>query len=211
MTDVKSHWQDIYRTKRPEAVSWYAQHLDVSLELIDTLKLGKQQSIIDVGGGASTLVDDLLARGYTDLTVLDISADALQASMRRLGAEAAKVKWMAADLLQSDFADRRFDLWHDRAVFHFLTDEQDRARYREQMLAHLSANGFVILGTFADDGPTKCSGLDVRRHSESDIDVFLGPAFRRVAARRSTHVTPGGAQQRFVSVAAQRTGTTNNA
>jgi SAM-dependent methyltransferase len=202
--DRKAHWEKIYTTRSHKEVSWFAEHVNASLELIRESGVPKRGAFIDIGGGASTLVDDLLEEGWSDLTVLDISGAALEIARMRLGPLASSVRWLEEDLLASDLLGRRFDLWHDRAVFHFLTEEPDRERYRAQVEAHLAPGGAVILSVFAEDGPEKCSGLVIRRHGEGDIEAFFGPGFRKVGARKTVHVTPAGAEQRFVNVILRR-------
>jgi SAM-dependent methyltransferase len=190
------HWERIYDTRRPERLSWYQPYPAVSLELIEGLGPARDAPIVDVGGGASTLVDELLRRGHTDLTVLDISADALGVARRRLGASADRVRWEHTDLL--DWAPgRRYAIWHDRAVFHFLTDPADADAYRALATASVAAGGHLILATFAADGPDHCSGLPVARYDPDRLAARFAPAFAPVADRREHHRTPTGAEQRF--------------
>lgn len=194
--DRRDHWNQVYQTKSPESVSWYQQRPDISLELIAASGVGKDAGIIDVGGGASVLVDHLLELGYTNLAVLDLSAAALSASRSRIGARVAAVEWFDADVTTFE-PPRRYALWHDRAVFHFLTDAGDRDRYVATLRKTLQPNGTVIISTFAPDGPPKCSGLDVVRYDEHSIVAELGAGFQLHEVRRETHVTPGKAEQRF--------------
>jgi SAM-dependent methyltransferase len=198
-----AHWDQIYRTKAADAVSWYASHLDVSLQLIERAALAPDAAILDVGGGASTLVDDLLARGFTNLTVLDVSRTALDATRTRLGALSDKVRWLAADITQSEIqaelAPAHYDLWHDRAVFHFFTDPAQRAAYVGQLVHALKPGGHAIVSTFGAEGPTRCSGLEVVRYDAPALQAALGPRFRVLHSVTSQHPTPTGATQEFLS------------
>lgn len=203
--NANEHWESIYKTKDHKQVSWFVDHVQSSLDLIAALKLGKNTGIIDVGGGASTLADDLLAQGYTDISVLDISKSALALSKQRMGLNAAKVMWLEDDVLISEFNGRKYHLWHDRAVFHFLTNEGDRQRYKQKLNDHLEINGHVIFSIFADDGPLKCSGLEIRRHGEADIENYLGGNFETVLTLRSIHKTPAGVEQKFLNFVAKKT------
>jgi SAM-dependent methyltransferase len=200
----EQHWQKVYQTKAPDAVSWYRPHLDVSLELLERAGLSAESRLIDVGGGASTLVDDLLARGLRRVTVLDVSAEALVIARRRLGEQGREVEWLAADVLQAALPAGGFDLWHDRAVFHFLTDPADAARYAEQASLAVASGGHAVIGGFAPDGPEKCSGLPVARRSAEDIAAILGPAFHLVEHRAEVHATPAGALQSFAYALLER-------
>lgn len=189
-----AHWNERYRSTGPREVSWYEERPTTSLELLAALGVGPAQSVIDVGGGASTLVDHLLRDGHHDLTVLDLSAIALATARARLGDPAA-VTWIEADLLTWQ-PTRRWDVWHDRAVLHFLVDEADRAIYRALLDRSLEPGGAVVIGAFAEDGPTHCSALPVRRHSPEDLVELLGD-IEVVEHRRHIHRTPGGADQPF--------------
>jgi hypothetical protein len=194
--EKQQHWNNVYATKRPETVSWFQPRADMSAQLIANSGVSKDAAIIDVGGGASVLIDHLLNADFSDVTVLDISERALVASKQRLGARAADAHWIVSDVLAWSPA-RPYDVWHDRAAFHFLTDEQDRAVYRSALLKALSAHGMVILGTFSEDGPEKCSGLPVKRWSAAELAFELGPEFRLIESLREKHRTPGGAVQPF--------------
>lgn len=196
-TDRQMHWRQVYRTKSTDAVSWYRPHLDVSLELLDLAGLSAGSRLIDVGGGASTLVDDLLARGLRDITVLDVSGQALALARQRLGDRQAGVTWIAADVLTVALPGQAYDLWHDRAVLHFLTDPADATRYAAQAARAVRAGGHAVVAGFAPDGPERCSGLPVARRSAEDIAAILAPSFRLLAQRAETHVTPGGSEQKF--------------
>ncbi|MCE9618472.1 MAG: methyltransferase domain-containing protein [Planctomycetes bacterium] len=202
--DRKHHWEQIYRTKDHRQVSWYADHVQTSIERIRDLNLPKGSPLLDVGGGASTLVDDLVGMGFTNVTVMDLSSAALEIAQSRMGSRATAVHWIEGDLLAHDFGGSRFSLWHDRAVFHFLADEADRTSYRDRAVQALAAGGFLVLSVFADDGPLKCSGLEIKRHGEREIEDFFAEHFKPVAARRSVHLAPGGAEQRFVHLVLQR-------
>ena len=196
VTNRRDHWNRVYQSRTPENVSWYQRRPDLSLALIAASGVAEDARIIDVGGGGSVLVDHLLDLGYVNLAVLDLSGAALGASQARLGARAAGVEWHEADV--TNFAPpHRYALWHDRAVFHFLTAAEDRARYVETLRNALEPNGAVVIATFAPEGPPKCSGLDVVRYDEKSIAAELGAEFRLQEVRRETHVTPWQAEQRF--------------
>lgn len=194
----KQHWERVYQTKPATAVSWYQEHADQSLHLIAQTGVPRSGAIIDVGGGASTLVDDLLAAGYTALTVLDLSAAALQAARARLGARAAAVRWLEGDILEFELPEHGYDIWHDRAVFHFLTREEDRQAYVARVMRAVKPGGHVIVATFAEDGPTQCSGLPVMRYSPEALHGQFGPGFTLLRQEREAHHTPGGALQKFI-------------
>ena len=202
--DSKGHWDDIYRRKAAHSVSWYAAHLTPSLTLIDAAQLPPTAHLLDVGGGASTLPGDLLDRGYRRLTVLDLSAEALQVARSALGARADAVQWVAADITRAGLPKASVDLWHDRAVFHFLTDEDDGAAYLAQVLRALKPGGHLIVATFALDGPERCSGLPVVRYDADALAAAFGPTFERRSDLRVTHRTPGGGEQNFVFCALRR-------
>ena len=189
-----AHWNDRYRSTGSQAVSWFEERPTASLELLTALGVGPAQSVIDVGGGASTLVDHLLREGHLDLTVLDLSAVALAAARDRLGDPGA-VTWIEADLLTWQ-PTRRWDAWHDRAVLHFLVDDDDRASYRALLGRSLAPGGAFVIGTFAEDGPTHCSALPVRRYTPEDLVDLLGD-IEIVEQRRHIHRTPSGADQPF--------------
>lgn len=194
----KSHWEHVYETKAPDAVSWYAPHLGESLSYIQRTGVPPTASIIDIGGGESTLVDDLLDAGYTGVTVLDISEKALDVCRSRLGARSDAATWLAADVLDHPFAAQSVDVWHDRAVFHFLTDELQRLRYVEQVVRTLRPGGYAIVGTFGPQGPEQCSGLPVARYSSDGLHDEFGPRFRLLDHSMSLHTTPWGSTQQFV-------------
>ena len=198
MTDKQQHWETVYRTKAPDAVSWYRPHLDTSLALIERAAPDRGAAVVDVGGGASTLVDDLLARGYRDLSVLDISAAALNVARERLGEAADKVTWLAADLLDAPLPQARYDLWHDRAVFHFLTEAEQRARYLRQLTHTLKPGGHAVLATFGPQGPLKCSGLATVRYDAGELARVLGDGFTLLDSTLEFHATPFGTTQQFL-------------
>ena len=192
----QTHWQNIYQTKGERQVSWFQEMPTISLDLIRATGVGPDASIIDIGGGASRLVDGLIAAGFHSLTVLDISEKALATSRERLGPKAANVTWIAADITGWQ-PGRRYDLWHDRAAFHFLTVPVDRAAYAACVRTAVCPGGHVIIGTFAPDGPERCSGLPVIRHDAGSIAEVLGPSFKLIESRRHDHLTPAGTVQRF--------------
>jgi ubiquinone/menaquinone biosynthesis C-methylase UbiE len=194
----KEHWEKVYTTKATDTVSWFQPHADLSLDLIKATGVGHDAAIIDVGGGASTLVDDLLANGYTDLSVLDLSAAALAAAQMRLGSRAARVQWIEADVTKVNLPDYRFDVWHDRAVFHFLTSAEDRAAYVQTVFRAVKPGGHVIVATFAEDGPDQCSGLPVVRYRADELHAEFGEAFALLSHRKEAHHTPSGKVQQFV-------------
>jgi 2-polyprenyl-3-methyl-5-hydroxy-6-metoxy-1,4-benzoquinol methylase len=193
----RPHWENVYRTKQPDEVSWYRPHLDTSLALIEGAVPDRDARIIDVGGGASTLVDDLLARGYRNLSVLDLSSAALDISKARLGEGAQSVDWRCGDVRTAQLPANEYDLWHDRAVFHFLTSAEDRAAYVRQIQRSVKPGAHVIVATFGPEGPTKCSGLDVVRYAPDALRGELGPRFRLVQHRTERHETPAGRIQPF--------------
>jgi SAM-dependent methyltransferase len=195
--DPKEHWESVYRKRDPGEVSWFQAEATLSLALIRDAAPASA-AIIDVGGGSSTLVDGLLAAGYRNITVLDISAAALDHARRRLGSGAHGVKWMVADVLTAGLPDHGVDVWHDRAVFHFLTETADRERYVAQVRSAMRPGGVVLVATFANDGPTRCSGLPVARYSVGELHGQFGPEFRLISSHRESHVTPQGVVQPFV-------------
>lgn len=194
--DARSHWQEVYATKPETGVSWYQETPSPSLELLEAAGATPGSGIVDIGGGASVLVDRLLALGYRDLSVVDISDAALAAARARIGLEADRVEWIAADVTEWR-PSRLYDVWHDRAAFHFLTDGKGREAYVERLHSALPAGGHAVIGTFAPDGPEKCSGLKVCRYDAACLAAALGPRFRLIDSRRHDHVTPWGAIQHF--------------
>lgn len=202
--DTKQHWSDVYSTKDHQKVSWYTDHVADSLDYIESLKLPKTASVIDVGAGASTLVDDLLAREFSKVSVLDISEQALTISRQRLGESGGSVHWIVADVVAHNFPKQEYDLWHDRAVFHFLTNEEHRDKYATNLRESVKKGGYFLISVFANDGPEMCSGIKVRRHSELDLEQFFGSSFDVVKKARTVHRTPSGSEQRFVTVLMKR-------
>lgn len=198
MSDAATHWESVYGKKRPDEVSWYRPHLERSLAFIERAGLAKDAAVIDVGAGASTLLDDLLARGYSNLTALDVSAKALDVTRERLGAAGEAVRWLVADVTRADLPRHAFDFWHDRAVFHFLRDEDERRRYVELVRHALKPGGHVVVATFGPEGPLRCSGLDVVRYSADGLHAEFGGEFRKVDSVTEVHRTPGGNDQQFV-------------
>lgn len=196
--NVETHWETVFSTKAPDTVSWYRPHLEVSLDLIERQTPGRSASIIDVGAGESTLVDDLLGRGYQQLTVLDVSTTAIEATKQRLGRSAEFVHWMLGDITQISLPPQSFDVWHDRAVFHFLTDLTQREAYVRSVLNAVRPGGHVIVSTFGPEGPTKCSGLEVMRYDAEALHREFGGRFRIEEHAEELHRTPWGATQQFV-------------
>lgn len=199
----KAHWENIYTAKAPTEVSWFQEHTARSLRMIRAGGAHPSAAVIDVGGGASRLVDGLLADGFGNVTVLDLSGAALAAAKSRLGAAAERAKWIEANVLEADLPYHGYDVWHDRAVFHFHTGEEQRRAYARQVLHAVKPGGLVIVATFAEDGPTKCSGLPVMRYSPSEMQTALGEPFRLLTHERETHRTPAGNEQKFVYCAFQ--------
>lgn len=196
--DKKDHWEKVYGTKSPDAVSWFAPHLETSLNLIHEATQDKAASIIDIGGGEATLVDDLLVEGFTDLSVLDISQRAIDVARGRIGKNADKVHWYCADITQATLPQNYFDVWHDRAVFHFLTDAAQREIYVEQVMRSVKHGGHVIISTFGPEGPEKCSGLDVVRYDSERLHGQFGKTFRLLNSTTEIHKTPMGTTQQFL-------------
>jgi SAM-dependent methyltransferase len=197
IVDTKSHWEKVYGTKQPNEVSWYRPHLEISLQLIDDAAPKRTAQIVDVGGGESTLVDDLLARGYRNLSVLDISLIALDVAKERLGDRADTVDWLCGDVTTIAFPRHQYDVWHDRAVFHFMTDSKERLAYVRQVEHAVKPGGHVIVATFGPDGPTKCSGLEVVRYGPESLHGEFGTSFRLVKHLTELHRTPAGSIQQF--------------
>ncbi len=194
----KTHWESVYKTKSDQQVSWFREHLDNSLRMILQTKVGKDAAVIDVGGGSSTLADDLLDHGFADVTVLDISAAALQKSKERLGGKAAQIEWLEADITNVSLPENHYDVWHDRAVFHFLTDPEDRRKYVELVMRSLKPGGHIIVASFGENGPQKCSGLDVVRYNPETMHGEFGSGFKLVKSLNETHETPFGTTQEFI-------------
>jgi trans-aconitate methyltransferase len=201
----KQHWETVYQQKQPDEVSWFQTHPEYSLELIHATGMAKNQPVIDVGGGASRLVDKLLEAGYQDVSVLDIAAAALAHAGNRLGERATQVTWLESDV--TAFAPpRQYALWHDRAVFHFLTDAGDRAKYLAVLHRAILPGGHVIIATFAPDGPDKCSNLPVERYDAEKFQATLGKGFRLLETRSEAHRTPANKIQHFLYFRCRRDG-----
>jgi SAM-dependent methyltransferase len=192
------HWNSVYQTKPSDTVSWYTPHLDDSLALVEQFSTDKQAAVIDIGGGESTLVDDLLAKQYQDISVLDISATAIDHTKNRLGTKAKNVAWYVGDITQFDFKNKQFDIWHDRAVFHFLTEPSARLAYVELVRKSVKPGGHVIMATFGPDGPLKCSGLDIVRYDDAHLHGEFGNDFELVGSKITHHHTPTGGDQQFL-------------
>jgi len=197
MTEASRHWDDVYGSKAFDQVSWYQPVPERSLRHIEDVAADRDAAIIDVGGGASTLVDHLLGAGFKDVTVLDISGKALQQARQRLGARAVAVNWLVADV-RTFLPDRQFSIWHDRAVLHFLIDADDRARYVEALQRALLPGAMLVLSTFGPEGPLKCSGLPICRYDVDMLMEVLGPCFELQGHELEDHETPAGAKQQFL-------------
>ena len=196
--DNKEYWEKVYDTKAPDAVSWYAPHLETSLNLIHQATSNKDSAIIDIGGGEATLVDDLIVRGYRDISVLDISQKAIDVARSRIGKPADKVRWYCTDITKATLPQNYFDVWHDRAVFHFLTQEVDRKKYVDQVMRTVKHGGYVIMSTFGPEGPEKCSGLDVVRYDPEHLHGQFGKSFKMINSSTEIHKTPMGTTQQFL-------------
>ena len=194
--DAKEHWENIYQTKKSNEVSWHQEKPKTSLNLISETNLDKSTPIIDVGAGDSNLVDHLLAAGYRNITVLDVSSTALNRAKKRLGNKANGVKWVVSDLREFETNDR-YDIWHDRAVLHFLTEKEEISRYAERVRRLLKPNGYSIVSTFSENGPKKCSGLDIKQYSEDSM-IKLFNDFEHIKSFEEEHLTPWGASQIFI-------------
>ena len=192
----RAHWETVYATKAENEVSWFQDNPSPSLEAIALTGATPASAIIDIGGGASRLVDHLLALGFVDVTVLDLSAAALDTAKARLGTPAAKARWLLADVTTWE-PTASYDVWHDRAAFHFLTGENDRAAYAVRLDRALKPGGHAIMATFAPDGPERCSGLPVMRYDAESLGRALGREFRLLQTRRHEHATPWGSRQMF--------------
>ena len=196
--DVRTHWEKVYKTKAPDAVSWYRPHLETSLALIERTGASLSSSIIDVGGGESTLADDLVSRGYQNVTVLDISETAVNVSKQRMREAADAVHWLVADVLATELEPSAYNVWHDRAVFHFLTTVEERRTYVRNAARSVKRGGHVIVSTFGPEGPSKCSGLEVMRYDADSLHDQFGARFRLIESSRELHETPQGATQQFL-------------
>ncbi|PKO60467.1 MAG: SAM-dependent methyltransferase [Betaproteobacteria bacterium HGW-Betaproteobacteria-18] len=195
---TKDHWENVYTNKQTTGVSWFQEHAEQSLRLIRDTGVARSAEIIDVGGGASTLVDDLLLNHYSAVTVLDLSGAALEAARARLGPMASQVRWLEGDITKIALPAHAFDVWHDRAVFHFLTTKEDRQAYVDTVLRSVKPGGHVIVATFAADGPLQCSGLPVMRYDPAALHAEFGAPFVLVQHEQENHHTPFGTVQKFI-------------
>ena len=200
----QNHWEQVYTTKAESAVSWFQQKPQLSLDLIAAADVAPAQAVIDIGGGASRLVDELLAQGFSNLSVLDISAAALHTSQQRLAEKSARIDWYIGDITNVSLPKHYFSLWHDRAVFHFLTDTNARAAYKKNLLSALTPDGKVVIATFAEDGPTKCSNLPVMRYSTEQLYAEFSSDFNLLETRQELHHTPFNTTQHFIYCLLQR-------
>jgi len=194
----EDHWNEVYSTRKTEGLGWYRPHLEMSFALINSLGLNTDAPIIDIGGGASTLVDDLLAADYNAITVVDLSATALSAASKRLGEKGKQVSWLSGNVMTIDLPNHHFDLWHDRAAFHFLTEADQKHQYRDNLLAALKPGGHLVIGTFAPAAPARCSGLPVQRYTHEQLGGVLGEEFELMRHDNELHVTPGGVEQMYL-------------
>ena len=202
----KDHWEKVYSSKASQELGWYAPRLQTSLAWITDLGLSPDAQIIDAGGGASTLVDDLLEAGYRMITVVDISEQSLSSAKARLGSKAEHVKWLIGDITSVDLPGHQYDLWHDRASFHFLTELHQQRKYRDEILQALKPGGHLIIGTFAPEAPPKCSGLPVQRYTQDQLGNTLGEEFELLRHKNELHITPGGIEQMYLYCHFQRSG-----
>lgn len=201
--EIRKHWENVYALKKSEDLSWSEETPSVSLSFLNEFNVSKDDPIIDVGGGESTLVDHLLANGYTDVTVLDISAKALDRAKARLGAKASKVKWIVSDITGFQ-PSRKYSIWHDRATFHFLTEGSQVERYVSIASSNIKSDGFMTIGTFSENGPDRCSGLRTKKYSEDELRAVLEPAFNKLRCITTDHVTPFNTVQNFLFCSFQK-------
>jgi ubiquinone/menaquinone biosynthesis C-methylase UbiE len=194
----KEHWERVYTTKATDAVSWFQESATQSIDFINKSKVPLSASIIDIGGGASILIDNLVAKSYSNLSVLDLSGAALLTSQNRLKEASKNIKWIEGNILDVDFERHSFDLWHDRAVFHFLTNAEDRKKYIDLLSKAVKPNGHIIIATFAEDGPLQCSGLPVMRYSVDELHSELGQEFTLIESKKELHQTPFNTVQSFI-------------
>ncbi|MFA6151996.1 MAG: class I SAM-dependent methyltransferase [Chitinophagaceae bacterium] len=195
MTDRKSHWESIYSSKAPNEVSWTQDIPQTSLDFIESFNLPKSASVIDIGGGDSKLVDFLIDKGFEDISVLDISEEALERAKLRLGEKASRVKWIVSDITEFK-PQQNYDVWHDRATFHFLTTEEQINQYLE--VATNTVTTFMTIGTFSNDGPLKCSGLEIKQYSETQLQHQLEKGFKKIRCITEDHTTPFNTTQNFL-------------
>jgi SAM-dependent methyltransferase len=197
--DARAHWEQVHATKDPQQVSWFSPHLERSLELIERAAPDRRASLLDVGAGQSTLVDDLLARNYRNITVLEISRAALDGLKERIGEAGASVQWLCGDVIKTGLPEAAFDVWHDRAVFHFLIEAEQRRAYVDQVRRALKPGGSLIVSTFGPSGPERCSGLPTMRYDAAALGRELGDRFGLVESSLQLHTTPSGWAQQFLS------------
>ena len=200
----KAHWENIYNTKDSAEVSWFKPHIAASLKIISNLNIQKSEPIIDVGGGASTLADDLLKEGFQDITVLDISKKALEVAQERLGKQSKKIQWIEGDVTQVKLTEKYYGIWHERAVFHFLTSSEEKRNYIDLLERSLKSTGHVVMAVFSLKGPTKCSGLEIIRYSPESLQSELGEIFKLIKEFTEIHQTPFGTIQDFIYCHFQR-------
>ena len=192
----KEHWESLYERRQADDVTWFQPKLAVSLKHINNLNIDKDSSLVDIGAGASTLPDTLLEQGFSDITLVDISANAFVQSKARLGENAEKPKWIVSDITEFK-SEKKFKLWHDRAVFHFLVDVEERKKYRENLLHATDVGSFFIVSTFAEDGPLKCSNLEIVRYAKEELVEFFRDNFKLLDFEKELHTSPGGMEQKF--------------
>jgi len=192
------HWEEIYSTRSASQVGWYAAHLETSIKWITELKLAPEDPLIDIGGGASTLVDDLLKSGHRNLTVLDLSRRALQLSQQRLNQQSSAITWLNGDVTEIELPPKYFCMWHDRAVFHFLIEAVAQQQYRDAMLKTLKIGGYFLIGTFSPDAPPQCSGLPVQRYTSDLLGKIFGKEFELKRQQNEIHYTPSGVEQAYI-------------
>ena len=198
MNNKKEHWENIYKTKDHKKVGWYQESPEISLELLSTINANPSQSIVDVGCGASVLVDNLISQGFKDITLLDLSQEALLSIEKRLGRKGNIPNYLTADITSPIELSKKVDVWHDRAVFHFLTDSQDREVYMRNLENNLSASGYAVIGTFSLNGPSSCSGLNIVQYDEQKMKIELPDSLELLESKVSVHVMPSGAEQEYM-------------
>jgi ubiquinone/menaquinone biosynthesis C-methylase UbiE len=198
IVESKSHWDNVYQHTDPSQVGWYRPHLERSLQLIDEISLEPSAHIVDIGGGCSTLVDDLLDKGFANVTILDLSSHAIEIAKQRLGNRSGDVEWIEADVTKDPIPANQFDLWHDRAVFHFLTSPEDRSAYFAAAWQSLKPNGYLLIATFSPEAPPKCSGLDVIRYTTALLSHEFEAGFDLIHSLEQEHVTPSGVRQPYI-------------
>ena len=203
MEDRKKHWEEVYENKKATQVSWYEPMPETSLDYITECKLEKDAAIIDIGGGDSFLAEFLIGRGFTDITVVDISENAINRARKRMGEKAEEIKWIVADAAEF-VPERQYDLWHDRAAFHFLTEDQKVESYLKTVKQTVKPGGYVVLGTFSETGPTKCSGLEIKQYSISEMQALFADGFTTMSCKNVDHNTPSGGTQNFTFCSFQK-------